>query len=73
MTKMILTDKEKKLLSSIVEGMDQPGEGWLHEINPFSNDRIAAGVLGSLIKKGLAKSTEYIEKGSPTCYWVEII
>jgi hypothetical protein len=50
--------------------MDQPGCGWLHEISPFSNDHVTAGVLGQLITKGLV--TSYQDEESPDCYWVEI-
>lgn len=68
-----LTEKEQELYDSIMEGMDQPGEGWLHEINPFENDHVAAGVLGSLVSKGLVKSHRFSERGMPTCYWVETL
>ena len=67
---MKLTVKEQALYDSIVEGMDQPGCGWLHEISPFSNDHVTAGVLGQLITKGLV--TSYQDEESPDCYWVEI-
>jgi hypothetical protein len=67
---MTLTDKELQLLDSIKEGMDQPGCGWLWELNPFSSDKICAGVLSSLIKKGLVHS--YQDEESPDCYWIEI-
>jgi len=65
-----LTDKEQQLLDSIKEGMDYPGCGWLHEISPFSNDHVTAGVLGQLITKGLV--TSYQDEDCPRCYWVEI-
>jgi len=66
-----LTDKETALLESIRQGMDEPGCGWLHEIEPFGNDHVAAGVLGSLIRRGLVTSTEDKEGPSP-CYWVAL-
>ena len=69
---MILTDKEKALFTAIQEGMDEPGCGWLHEISPFQNDHVTAGVLGSLIEKGLVHSYEDTE-GVPSCYWVTLI
>jgi hypothetical protein len=65
-----LTLKETALLSSIVEGMDEPGCGWLHELADES--RSTNAVLGSLITKGLVTSTKFKEKGEPTCYWVEL-
>ncbi len=72
MTNLNLTDKEQALLNAIAEGMDAPGEGWLHEITPFNNDHVTAGVLGSLISKGLVHSHEDTE-GPMVCYWVELI
>ena len=71
---MIITDKESALLSAITEGMDEPGCGWLHEISPFSNDHVTAGVLGSLIEKGLVHSYQDND-GIPglTCYWVSLL
>jgi len=64
------TTKETALLNSIAEGMDAPGEGWLHEIADASHS--TAGILGSLIKKGLATSLEEKEPGMPPVFWVEI-
>jgi hypothetical protein len=69
---MILTDKEQSLLTAIQEGMDEPGCGWLHEVTPFQNDHVTAGVLGSLVQKGLVHSHEDTE-GPMACYWVELI
>ena len=69
---MNLTDKERILLSSIQDGMDMPGCGWLHELDPFNDSHVCAGVLGSLIKKGLVHSYEDTE-GPCVCYWVQII
>ena len=68
---MTLTDKEQQLLDSIVEGMDVPGEGWLHELNPFGSDKVCAGVLSALIQKGLVRSIQ--DEESPDCYWIELV
>jgi hypothetical protein len=68
---MMLTTKEQKLLDSIVEGMDVPGEGWLHELDPFNNVKVCAGVLSALIQKGLVRSLQ--DEESPDCYWVELV
>jgi hypothetical protein len=66
-----LTEKEKSLYGSICTGMDEPGCGWLHEL---ADESLATnGVLGSLIKKGLVRSNKIVEKGEPTCYWVEAL
>jgi len=69
---MTLTDKEQALYAAIQEGMDAPGSGWLHEVTPFRNDHVTAGVLGSLILKGLVHSHEDND-GPCTCYWVEVV
>ena len=70
-----LTDKEDALLAAITEGMDEPGCGWLHEVTPFNNDHVTAGVLGSLIAKGLVNSYEDTEgaPGYPPSYWVTLL
>lgn len=70
MNKTTLTPKETALLASILAGMDEPGCGWLHEL--ADETRSTAGILGSLVKKGLVISSEIKEKGEPTCYWVEL-
>jgi hypothetical protein len=62
-----LTEKEQLLLESIQQGMDEPGCGWLHELDPFNNSRVCAGVLSSLLNKQLVSSTQ-----EDDCYWVEI-
>jgi len=67
-----LTDKEQALLDAITEGMDEPGCGWLHEVHPFNNDHVAAGVLGALMAKGLVHSYEDFDGPSGSCYWVEL-
>ena len=67
-----LTEKESALYNAIVEGMDEPNCGWLHELAyraGFTNEHSAAGVLGSLIKKGLVESMED-DEGDELCYWV---
>lgn len=71
---MNLTTKESALFAAITEGMDEPGCGWLHEVTPFQNDHVTAGVLGSLIEKGLVHSYEDNE-GTPglPCYWVSLV
>ena len=68
---MTLTDKEQLLYASIQEGMDSPGCGWLHELSPFNNDHVCAGVLSALISKGLVHS--YQDEEFPDCYWVSLI
>jgi hypothetical protein len=73
MEAITLTDKEQALFNSISEGMDEPGCGWLHEIEPFNNDHVAAGVLGSLIAKGLVHSHQERTPGYPPAYWVELV
>ena len=67
-----LTTKEQALYDEIARGMDEPGCGWLHELSPFGNDHVAAGVLGSLIEKGLVVSSEEREPGQPPCFWVAL-
>jgi hypothetical protein len=71
MADALLTDKEAALFAAIQDGMDQPGCGWLHEVTPFQNDHITAGVLGALIIKGLVSS--YQDEDFPDCYWVEVL
>jgi hypothetical protein len=68
---MHLTTKEQQLLDSIIEGMDEPGCGWLDQLNPFNNDRVCAGVLSQLITKNLVRS--YQDEESPNCYWIELV
>lgn len=67
-----LTEKETELLTAIAKGMDQPGSGWLHEL--VSNvTHSTAGVLGSLMKKGLVSS--FVDEGngfSEDATWVEL-
>ena len=70
---MILTDKEQQLMKSIIEGMDEPGCGWLHELNPFGSDKVCAGVLSALIQKGLVRSDLYQDRDCDDCYWIELV
>jgi hypothetical protein len=70
---MTLTTKEQALLDAIAKGMDAPGSGWLHEVTPFQSDNVTAGVLGSLIKKGLVTSHEELTRGYPPAFWVELV
>lgn len=68
MTQLNLTEKEQALYDAIQEGMDEPGCGWLHEVTPFNNDHVTAGVLASLITKGLVNSY----KDTEGCYWIQL-
>jgi hypothetical protein len=68
-----LTEKEQALYDSIVEGMDEPGCGWLHEVSPFDNDHVTAGVLGSLVEKGLVHSQRDDDGEFGPCYWITLI
>jgi len=61
-----LTVKETALLTAIQEGMDEPGCGWLHELTSESS-RSFAGVLGSLVKKGLVTI-----QWEDDCCWVQL-
>jgi len=67
---MNLTPKEQKLLNSIQQGMDEPGCGWLHELDPFNNSKVCAGVLSSLISKNLVESIQ--DEESKDCYWITL-
>jgi len=68
-----LTDKEQALLDSVKKGMDYPGSGWLHELIPAGMTKHqVAGILGSLIEKGLVTSEEDNE-GPMICFWVELV
>jgi hypothetical protein len=66
-----LTEKETNLLAAILKGMDEPGCGWLHEL--ADETKATAGILGSLIKKGLVVSHAEKMPGCPTAYWVELV
>lgn len=70
-----LTAKEQALFDSVVEGMDEPGCGWLHELTPFDNDHVTAGLVGSLVAKGLIHSHEYEETapGYGPAYWITLV
>lgn len=65
-----LTEKEAALYQAIAQGMDEPGSGWLHELADESLS--TNGVLGSLVRKRLVRSSKIVEKGCPTAYWVEL-
>jgi hypothetical protein len=55
--------------------MDAPGSGWLHELIPCGwSNRSAAGVLSSLIRKGLVFSHREpsSEPGAPPSYWITL-
>ena len=65
-----LTAKESQLFSAIIDGMDERGCGWLHELAEPS--RSVSAVLGSLVKKGLVDSSRD-DNGAPSaCYWVSL-
>ena len=51
---MTITQKEREALDLLVEGMDEPFEGWLHEMLPETKQ--TSGLISSLIKKGLIES-----------------
>jgi DNA-binding MarR family transcriptional regulator len=65
---MNITEKENKLLLSFHQGMDQPNCGWLHEMADETHE--TAGILSSLVKKGLATSFQEHDLGG--CYWIEV-
>ena len=69
-----LTDKEQALYDAIAKGMDSAGNGWLSQLTPFKNEHTTAGVLGSLISKGLILSCEDPEpvSGYLPDYWVSL-
>lgn len=73
-TKTQLTEKETKLFNRIGKGIDQPHEGWLHDITAIDNtitfSKSTSGLVSSLVKKGLIKSTEDYELDG--CYWVKL-
>jgi predicted transcriptional regulator len=68
---MNLTTKEKELYDSVLTGMDEAGCGWLHELAPANwSPRSAAGVLSSLIRKGLVHSHKDPETNT---YWITLV
>ena len=69
---MKLTEKEQWLYDSVCRGMDSPGSGWLHELAMAGwSNRTAAGVLSSLLRKGLV--TSHMEPGDGyKVYWIEL-
>ena len=73
---MKLTVKEQSLYDSVVKGMDVPGSGWLHELAPCGwSNRSAAGVLSSLIRKGLVHSDKVppTEPKASPAYWITLV
>ncbi len=66
-----LTPNEKALLREVEAGMDEPGCGWLHEIEPFNNEPLAVAVLAGLVDKGLVKTTQELS-GDDSLFWVEV-
>jgi hypothetical protein len=68
----MLTPKEQALLDAIKRGMDEPGCGWLDQLAPETLS--TAGILGSLVKKGLVVSTKCPPEtpGYGPAYWVEL-
>ena len=70
---MKLTEKEQSLYDAVVAGMDEPGSGWLHELANVSwSNRSTAGVLSSLIRKGLVTSHQEDGGFGQKCYWIEV-
>ncbi len=74
-----LTDKERKLFNAVIKGMDSHGTGWYHELvsrADMEEDHSTAGVLGSLVKKGLVDSEDQSEPGmlgiDEPIYWVKL-
>lgn len=71
MTTTNLTAMEQYLLDCVTEGMDTPGCGWLFHI---TDDRYTphqyAGIIGSLVKKGLITSQVMDEHGNEV--WLEL-
>lgn len=62
-----LTEKETSLFYSAVNGMDEVFTGWLHELNHNLENASVAGVVSSLVKKGLI-TTQHDEG----CDWIEV-
>tara|TARA_R100001440_G_scaffold24346_2_gene39691 strand:+ start:670 stop:963 length:294 start_codon:yes stop_codon:yes gene_type:complete len=74
-----LTDKERKLFYAVVAGNDDPGCGWYHDLLHMAGmeeDHSSAGVLGSLVKKGLVDSEDQHDAGmlgiEGPLYWVSL-
>jgi hypothetical protein len=70
LAQVTLTAKEHTLLTAIIDGMDEPGCGWLHELAPETKE--TAGILGSLVKKGFATSHQETTPGYPPAHWVQV-
>lgn len=73
-----LTDKERQLFNAVIRGMDAHGCGWYHELTAradMEDNHSTAGVLGSLVKKGLVTSTnewdpDMLNIDSSGLFWV---
>ena len=58
-TPIVTTDMEQYVLGQVTEGMDRPGCGYLiHITDDRYTPRQYAGIIGSLVKKGLITSEE---------------
>ena len=72
------TQKETQLLAGLVRGMDEPGNGWAHEIVARMkerhewNDASTGGVVASLVKKGAMTTTDMTDEGMPDCDWWQV-
>ena len=55
-----LTKKETALFIAVVVGMDEPGQGWLHELADKAglSGKELSGVVSSLIKKKMIYTEE---------------
>ena len=75
-----LTEKERELFNQVIKGMDACGCGWYHELvsrTTMEEDHSTAGVLGSLVKKGLVVSTnewdpDMMNIDSSGLFWVKL-
>tara|TARA_R100000458_G_scaffold54903_1_gene58384 strand:- start:1174 stop:1401 length:228 start_codon:yes stop_codon:yes gene_type:complete len=72
MDENVLTEMEQYVFGCVTEGMDTPGTGWLIHI---CDDRYTAhqyaGIIGSLVKKGLITSQVMEEDGGEV--WLELV
>ena len=65
-----LTEKEHSVLTTIHTGIDGECGEWLHELEfDFPEDTVA-GVIGSLVKKGLIICAT--DSHSTDCHWIEL-
>jgi len=66
-----LTEMEQYVLDCVTEGMDTPGTGWLiHICDERYTPHQYAGIIGSLVKKGLIISEEIEDCGGEV--WLEL-